>query len=180
MTTITITTNNDKHTKLLVSLAERLQAHVIVNDTKNPSVKSDVHQTLILKFKADCKKYKALVPNPQNALKLFKKIISQLSNETLAELVFSLTDSESIYFRFPLGDSLSRAHLEVFYSMDNDMDEIEAVVNIYHKDKIVAKNYGSLEKAIEIINDNYYDHTPDFDLKPSSFEIKKTGRFRQT
>ncbi len=152
MTRITLAVQNLEDQQLLLSLANRLKMKVV--EIKEESVlptRESIRQTLSKRFMKQCNQFGELLAKPADALENFQKTLAYLPDGTLEDLVFSLTDSGSIYFRFPLPQFPdSEVHLEVFYDQD-DSDETEAVVNVYTNDKIAAKNYGSLAKAFETI-----------------------------
>lgn len=155
MSRIVLSIESKKDKQLLLSLARRLNIKVVrVEEEQQPFSKTDdIRQTLANRFAADCKKHPELAGNAKKAMTAFKNVIGQLPVPALQQLVFSLTDSESIYFRFPLqGMPESETHLEIFFEQDAEADDLEAVVNIYLNDKVIAKRFGTLEDAFTTIN----------------------------
>ncbi len=152
MTRIVLSVNSFEDRQLLLSLARRLNAKVVQVEEEHPSSQKDLLvQSLSHRFSQHCIEFQSLISpaHSQNVISVFKKTVAHLPSSSLQKLIFSLTDSESIYFRFSLpGLPDSEVHLEVFYS-DEENDGIEAVVNIYQQDQILAKRFGKLDEIFQ-------------------------------
>lgn len=124
---------------------------------QNPTITNSIIQQLIFnkvidKFENDVKQYPHLVEGNYNSAKqYFSKTLELLSPLNPDNIVFSLTTSESLYFRIYKGKK--EITLEVFYSKYDADDNIEAVVIVSENDKPVSKDFGILS---EIFNNILY------------------------
>ena len=85
------------------------------------------------------------------AEKYFGLTIEKLGNIFPKSVIYSLTDSNSIYFRF--SKETYTCHMEVFYDFDNTDDDIEAIFTLYENQNIILKQYGSLDSIFEKITE---------------------------
>lgn len=109
----------------------------------NIPLKQRVFNRIICKFKSDIEQYPELIGDNLNAVnQYFNKTLELLSPIFPDNIVFSLTNSESLYFRIYKGNK--EINLEVFYSKYDSDDNIEAVVNVYEKESLCNSNFGSL------------------------------------
>jgi len=105
--------------------------------------KQRIFNRIICKFKSDIEQYPELIgDNLNDANQFFNKTLELLSPIGPDNIVFSLTNSESLYFRIYKGNK--EINLEVFYSKYDDDDNIEAVVNVYEKESLCNSDFGSL------------------------------------
>lgn len=123
-----------------------------------------IFDKIMSKFSYDILQYPELLgQNYELATQYFTKTINALSTLAPDNIVFSLTHSDSLYFRIYKGNK--EINLEVFYTKTDDEDEIEAVVNTYENEVLTISEFGRLEKIIEnIIYQNSLNSTCIFAL----------------
>lgn len=125
-----------------------------------------IFNKVLSKFAEDKIQYKGLLGENENLADLyFSKAIELLSPLYPDNIVFSLTHSDSLYFRIYKGNK--EITLEVFYSQYDAEDDIEAVVSIYKGEILEKKDFGKLEDVFNnlIYPKNSADHciTPVFE-----------------
>lgn len=97
----------------------------------------------ISKFESDIKNNPELIARDSDSARLFfNSTIELLSGIAPDNVIFSLTNSDSLYFRIYKGDK--EINLEVFYIKEDETDDIEAVVNIFENDTLILSNFGRL------------------------------------
>lgn len=109
-----------------------------------------IFNKVISKFAEDKIQYKGLLGANENLAELyFSKAIELLSPLYPDNIVFSLTHSDSLYFRIYKGNK--EITLEVFYSQYDAEDDIEAVVSIYKGEILEKKDFGKLEDVCKLL-----------------------------
>lgn len=88
--------------------------------------------------------------NLPKAVEFFNKVNDFIEKSTDEKYVHSITDSNSIYFRFHIKDF--EVHAEAFFTKDTPEDEIEVVYSIYKNEELFVNNFGTLESMFDTIN----------------------------
>jgi hypothetical protein len=102
----------------------------------------------VRKFQLDLERLRGIVEDKAAARRAFSKAIVEISTLNPTNIILSLTDSKSIYFR--IYNNLNfEIHFEMFYSNDND--GIEVVATVYQNDQVKLKTFGSLEEVLNSI-----------------------------
>ena len=87
----------------------------------------------------------------------YNSVISLLGEMFLDKLYVSVTNANSIFFRFSRHNSPYEFKLEVFYDYNpDDEDDIEAILHVYKNNIDMGSYYGSLEYLIEIIKEKVF------------------------
>lgn len=93
-----------------------------------------VFKKLVKKFESDLAKYPSLVQGHVSEInRYFNKTVQELVEIKPDNIIFSLTASNSLYFRIYKGKI--RAHIEVFYVKEDEDDKVEFVCTAYEYDK---------------------------------------------
>ncbi len=125
-----------------------------------------VFNKVISKFAIDTSQFPELISeNPERANLFFSKTIELLSAYNPSNIVFSLTTSDSLYFRIYKGSK--EIHLEVFFSKYEKDDNIEAVISKYENDDLLIKDFGTLN---DVFNNHIYSKDSAIESSEATFE----------
>ncbi len=113
------------------------------------TLEPDTYRAAAGQFAADLARKSQLVgTHAEAARSLFEKTLNRIKVlQPVGDIVVGLAAaSESIYFRFynPQGHE---THLEVFYTKDDEDDQVEAVTTVYRSEAVVLKRFGTLEQV---------------------------------
>lgn len=121
------------------------------NESKE-KLKNQIFLSLIIKYISDKIRYKDLIANNETVTdSFFYKVLEKLSYLNPSKIIFSLTDANSIYFRFYKFSK--EINLEVFYTKDYIDDDIEAVISVYDRDFLIVKDYGTIDSIFKKLNE---------------------------
>ncbi len=125
-----------------------------INPTRNNNtieyLISTILYSLRINFLADVERYPYFDKNLMNkASEYFNITINKFAGIPFNNLIYSLTDSNSIYFRFYKDGYVG--HIEVFYDYIGTDQDIEAIISLYNNDQIILKQYGRLDALFNLI-----------------------------
>ncbi len=119
-----------------------------------------IFRSSLEQFNNDCIQYNHFLgQNKELAKRYFSRAINKILELKPLSLVLSLTDSESIYFRFNVRPSYDIS-MEVFYTYDNqDQDDVEVTARIFNGGtKLKPSLMGGLDEVFYKINDIVFKH----------------------
>jgi|GEM_PF-4672476 len=113
--------------------------------------KTDTYEILAKQFAADLTRKGYMVGENAKAAELFfEKTLDLIKELPPCEgvVVGLAAASKSIYFRFYHPGNY-KTHLEVFYTKDDEEDNIEAVTTVYENKTVVLKQFGALKEVFD-------------------------------
>ena len=124
-----------------------------------------VFKKLVNKFESDLERYPSIVQGHVSEVKeYFNKTVLELMEIKPDNIVFSFTNSDSLYFRVYKG--MKRAHIEIFYYQEDEDDEIEFICNVYEYDKKVLALASSFQSGFnKLKNEMIIDTNTTFHFK---------------
>ena len=114
--------------------------------------RNKIFERIFRKFNEEISKFSQLVEgHATEAKEYFSKALNTIFMLEPDNLIFSFTQSKSLYFR--LYKDNFRAHIEIFFDYDKSADDVELVGTVYSFDHQILNVADTMEKGFKDIKE---------------------------